>query len=156
MLYSFMQAILTILIFVALIWGGILLAHGGLFTGCMAVLLSASCLSSFFFEIPMKPMPITVDRALWVILLGQYLLYRRLGKADPKRMIAADWVLLGFVGWLVIGCITHSGEVSPLPRLFFSYLMPLGLYWVARQATITERTYKAILITFVVFGAISR
>jgi hypothetical protein len=79
-----MQAILTIAILAALIWGALLLLRGNLLAGCIAVLISASCLSSYFAEIPAKPMPITLDRILWVALLGQYILWRRFGKTAPK------------------------------------------------------------------------
>lgn len=148
-----MEAILTIAILVALIWGGILLARGGLLAGCVAVLITVSCLSSEFFQIRMKPMPLTLDRVLWVVLMIQYVLWRRFGKADPKRLTAVEWVLAAFFGWVLVGGVFNSGEVSPIPRLVFSYLMPLGLYWVARQANLTERAYKTVLIVFVVFGA---
>lgn len=147
-----MQILFFITIVAALIWGGILLMHGGLLAGCMAVLLAASCLGSDLFQIPMKPMPLTIDRAVWAILMVQYVLWRRFGKADPKKIVAVDWVLFVFLAWVALGCFTHSGEVSPLPRLFFYYVMPVGLYWVTRQAVVTERAYKISLVVFVVFG----
>ena len=121
--------------------------------GCVTVLITASCLGSYFFNIPVKPMPITIDRVLWAVLLAQYVLYRRFGKADPKQITAVEWLLFAFIGWIILGCVTNSCAISPLPRLFFSYLMPLGLYWVARQMTINYRAYRGVLIAFVIFGA---
>ena len=148
-----MEAILTISILAALIWGVLFLVRGGLIAGCLAVLIAGSCLSTSLFEIPVKPMPITLDRVLWAVLMAQYVLWRRFGKTNPKPFTIVDGLLAAMIVWLVVGCMTHSGEVSPLPRLFFSYLMPLGLYWVAKQADISRQTYKASLVVLVVFGA---
>ncbi len=51
--------------------------------------------------------------------------------------------------------MTHDWEVrgsQPVARLVFDYLMPCGLYWVARQSRITERGVLAVLALLAAMG----
>lgn len=148
-----MNIVLVIAAFAALVWGALFFTHAGLLGTAAAVLLTGSVLGYEFFHVSMSPMPVTLDRALFGVMLGQYVLWRRWGLADPKPMTRADWTLLVFIGWLFIRSFTHGGELPSIPRLVFSYVIPLGVYWVARQAKLTERADFGILATFAVFAA---
>jgi hypothetical protein len=139
----------------ALIWGAVLLTRGGLLGGCLAVLLAGTCFGYPLFHWTGGPLPITIDRVLWAIVIGQYLVWRRLGLAEPKPIGRAEIALLAFVAVLAASTLTHDWHVrnsQPLARLFFDYLMPLGMYWVARQSRITERGILATLAFLTVLG----
>jgi O-antigen ligase len=143
-----MEVIVLILGVASIIWGAVLITRGGLLAGCLAVLLAGTCFGHPFFHVSAGPLPITVDRVLWVILIGQYAVWRWLGLADPKPLGKAELVLLAFVAALGVSTLTHDWHArnsQPLARLIFDYLMPLGVYWVARQSQITER---GVLWTF--------
>jgi O-antigen ligase len=132
----------------ALVWGLVLLGRGGLVGGCLAVLLAGTCFGYPLIHWSIGPLPITIDRILWVVVIGQYVVWRWLGKADPKPAGRAEIALGAFVVVLAASTLTHDWQVrnsQPLARLVFDYLMPCGLYWVARQSRITERGILAVL-----------
>lgn len=147
-----MTAILVIAALAALVWGVLFFTHAGLLGSAVAVVLAGSVLGHEFFHIQMSPMPITLDRVLFAAMAGQYLVWRRWGLADPKPMTRTDWTLLAFIAWLFIRSFTHAGDLPAIPRLFFNYLMPLGVYWVVRQAKMTERVNFAVLASFAIFA----
>jgi O-antigen ligase len=123
--------------------------------GCLAVVLAGICFGHSLFNMPAGPIPLTTDRVLWLLLLVQYVIWRRLGRAEPKPLGKAEYVLLAFVGVLIVSTFTHdwqSDKALPASRLFFFYLMPLGLYWVARQSVISERAVLALFGCLTAFG----
>ncbi len=68
--------------------------RGGLLGGCLAVLLAGTCFSVPFFKIELGPLPLTADRVLLVLLVGQYVFWRRWGLADPKPLGKPEIILL--------------------------------------------------------------
>lgn len=150
-----MDAIILTVAPAALVWGAVLLARGGLLAGCLVVLLAATCFGHPFLHICLGPLPITLDRILWVLLIGQYAVWRWLGLADPKPLGKAEIVLLAFVAALGASTLTHDWQArngQPLARLILDYLMPLGVYWVARQSRITGRGVLWTLAFLTGFG----
>ncbi len=140
---------------IALSWGSLLLLRGGLVGGCLLVLLAGSCFGSPFFSLPSGPIPLTSDRLLWVLLLAQYFVWRKFGLADPKPLTKTDLLVAAFFGVLVFSTLTHDWHIHssmPLARFVFFYFMPLGMYWVARQMRITERSMNVVFIGFALFG----
>ncbi|MCR4414949.1 MAG: O-antigen ligase family protein, partial [Thermoguttaceae bacterium] len=136
-------------------WVGVLFVRGGLVAGCLAVLAGGICLGHPWFHLDLGPVPLTTDRVLWVALVVQYVAWRRLGRTDPKPWRVADVALLAFLGVLVASTFAHDWRargLQPVARLVFFYLMPLGLYWVARQAELTERSVRAVLAVLVALG----
>jgi O-antigen ligase len=126
-----------------------------LIAGCLLVLLSGSCFGSYFYNLPGGPMPLTSDRALWVVLLAQYFVWRKFGLADPKPLAKTDLLLAFFFGVLTLCTLTHDWHIRnsmPASRLVFYYLMPLGLYWVARQTRLTERSVVAVFLSLGLFS----
>ncbi|HEV3006495.1 MAG TPA: O-antigen ligase family protein [Pirellulales bacterium] len=138
-----------------LIWGGALLLRGGLLAGGLAVLLAGTCFGAPFFSLPAGPVPLTSDRLLWVVLLMQYVVWRRLGRAEPKPPGRAEVLLGALAAWLAVSTLSHDWHVrgsQPIAWLVFFYLMPLGLYWVARQSRVTEAALKTIFGCLAIFG----
>ena len=120
--------------------------------GVLTVILAGSCFGHPFFKVAAGPIPITSDRLLFAVVALQYLIYRRWGLAEPKPIVAADYILLAFVGFLGISTVLHDWTYHgslPMAQYLFLYLMPCGLYWIVRQSRLTER---AILGTFTVCG----
>ena len=66
-----------------------------------------------------------------------------------------DVVLLLFVAVLGISALTHdwsAHNARAVSRLTFDYLMPLGVYWVARQSRLSERGVLRVLACLAAFG----
>lgn len=134
------------------LWGSVYLARTGLLGCALLVLLAGCCFDSYFLEIPMRPMPLTLGRLLWGVMLIQYVVWRRLGLAEPKAISRTDWVLIAFLGWITVSALTHSGSVSPLPRLVLFYVLPAGMYWVARETALSRRAQEITWIALAAFG----
>jgi O-antigen ligase len=137
------------------IWGAVVFLRGGLLAGCLAVLLTATVFGYYFYNVPTGLMPLTLDRVLWAVLVVQYVVWRRLGKADPKPLGRDDWLLLAMLGLLTFSTLTHDWWAHanhPAARLILFYLMPAGLYWVARQSQVSPRGVRGVLIFLALLG----
>ena len=143
-----MNAILCVALLVGLVWSGVVFLRGGLLGGCLMVLLAGCCFGHAFYRLDLGPVPITLDRILWAALLVQYVVWRRQGLVGGKPLGVAEWVLLAFVAVLALSTFAHDWHVrdhQPLARLAFYYLMPVALYWVARQIPLDDRGARVVL-----------
>lgn len=150
-----MEFILLILGIVALVWGLALFLRGGLVVGGLIVLLAGFCFGQPFYTLHVGPVPLTADRVLWGGLLGFYLVWRWLRRADAKPLGSAEYVLLGFCAVLCLCTFLHDWQANkyqPVAQLIFYYLMPIGLYWVVRHSAITERDVKLVFGVLGAFG----
>jgi hypothetical protein len=132
-----MEFLAVILGIAGLVWGAVLLKRGGLLGGCLAVMLAGACFGVEFFKIPLGAVPLTADRLLLVILVGQYLVWRRFGWTDPKPLGKPEILLCLFTGMMIastfLGDFTAT-NYQPVSWLIIYYLMPFALYWIARQS----------------------
>ncbi len=141
-----MPVLATVVASVALVWGAVFALRGSLVAGCLAVIVTGACLGHDFLSFDVGPLPLTIDRAALLLLVGAYLVQSRLGRTDPKPWCRADWLLLGLVLLLTISTLATDstddqlGQGSPLWRLISGYAIPLVLYWIARQAPLDHRT----------------
>jgi O-antigen ligase len=148
-----MEAILAIAAVAALVWVAVVFFRGGLLGGCLAVVIAGGLFGHAFFHLETKPVPLTADRVLWVVLLAQYVIWRRMGLADSKPWGRAELALAIFLGVLLVSTFTHDWKAHsgrPVAWLLFFYVMPVGVYWVARQARLTER---GVFVAFAVLAA---
>lgn len=150
-----MTFLLLIAGLVAVIWGGLLFVRGGLVASGLAVLLAGSCFGYPFFHLAGGPLPITADRVLWAVLMGQLVLLWRWKRLEPLAIGKADVLLGAFLLVLSASTLTHDWRMDhaqPLSRLVFCYFLPAGMYVVGREATQNERTAKLLLVCLGVFG----
>jgi O-antigen ligase len=150
-----MEALAIIAGVVGLIWGGVLFLRGGLLGGCLAVLLAGTCFGVPFYKIQLGPVPLTADRVLLVLLVGQYVVWRRFGWADPKPLGKPEILLLAFLPVLIFGTFRADWEANnyqPVAWLIVYYLMPAVVYWIARQAKYSERAMLTIFGCLALFG----
>ncbi len=146
-----MIAIIAIIGIVGLVWAAVLFRHGDLIAGCLAVLLVGSVFGHAFFHVSV----ITADRLLLVGLVGSYFIYRCLGLADPKPLDKADLAVFFLMVVLTISTFSHHWRLhgaKPLATLIFFHGLPVVLYWIGRQAKLTERSLLTIFAFLAVFG----
>jgi O-antigen ligase len=140
----------------AIVWGAILLLRGGILAGCLAVLFTGCCLGYPLFRIPLDPIPLTLDRILWLVLLGQCVVWRKFGWAASKPFGTCDAVFALFLGVLALGALglgSEPGNTRAISKLVFFFIMPAGIYWAARQARLSPRAVVGLLASLTVFGA---
>jgi O-antigen ligase len=153
-----MSFLIFIAVVVGLVWGTIYTLRGSLVAGCLAVVLVTYCFGHFFVNFDLGPLPLTLDRLAVGGLLAAFFVKLRFGTADPKPMTAADWLLAAFLGVLVVSTFTHSwrlarpGMVSPLWLLVAAYLIPAAIYFVSRNARLTESNVKMVYASMALFG----
>lgn len=135
-----MTAIIAIVGLAVLVWTAALLARGGPIVGALAVLIVGTCFGYLFFYLPVRPIPITADRVLFVIVMAIAVAGRRFGWTAKTPWNKADVLLAALLVLLTasvaVGDWSYRGNL-PASRLLFYYLMPAGLYWITRQARLT-------------------
>lgn len=135
-----------------LLWLVLLIRQGGLLSGCGLVVLTGSCLGHPFLHLSVA----TLDRALWAVIAGLYWVYRQQGKTQPKPWSVPDLWFLSFLALLTLSTASHDWKfdgAQPASRLLFLYLMPAGLYWIARQTNVTPRAAQGLFVAMSLFGA---
>ena len=153
-----MQVILAIIALGVVVWGAIWAVRGSLIAGGLAVLVATCCLGPYFFSFDVAGVTLTIDRLLVAGLCMAWAAQWRMGKLKLNKLNLADWSLLTFVAWLTFSMLTHdwsgvSGAGTPVPQhLINGYLIPLALFWVARQSNLTERNVTWVLLGLAGFG----
>ncbi|MGW8256771.1 MAG: O-antigen ligase family protein [Thermoguttaceae bacterium] len=138
-----------------LIWGALLLRHGGLLAGCLAVMLAGACFSVPFFKTTVGPLPLTADRILFLVVVGQYLLWRRWDWADPKPWGKPEALLAIFAVIMIFS--TFSSDYTAenwqaVSWLIIYYLMPFGMYWIVRQTAFMRKSIWMFFGCLTAFG----
>jgi O-antigen ligase len=149
------QALALIAVLVALVWAAVVFVRGGLLGTCLLVLLAGTCFSFDFLRIPVGAVPLTVDRVLWVVLIGQCLIWHRMRWTAPQPIGKPEILLWVFVGLLVLRTFTADWRAEgcePVARLIIFYLMPLGIYWVVRQSGLSKTGVLTIFGCLAAFG----
>lgn len=150
--------LLAIAVVAAAVWGTLLVLRGSLIAGCLAFLFCVCCCGHDFVSFDIGPVPLTIDRVALLAVASAYMIQRRCGQADPKPIAPLDWLLGSFIAVLALSMLAHGwqaarpNEVSPLWRLVGGYLIPLVVYWIARQAPVTESQIRLLKKAFVAFG----
>ncbi|MCA9121035.1 MAG: O-antigen ligase family protein [Planctomycetaceae bacterium] len=146
-----MTPIIAIAGIAGIVWAVVLFRYGDLIAGCLAVLLVGSVFGHAFFHVAL----ITADRLLIGGLIAAYVIYRRLDLADPKPLEKSD--LAVFLLIVVLGASTMAGNwkldgAQPLATFLFFFCLPVILYWIGRQAKLTERSLLTIFGFLAVFA----
>ncbi|MGH7140414.1 MAG: O-antigen ligase family protein [Pirellulales bacterium] len=136
-----MTAILAVVALAVLVWTAALLARGGPLVGALAVLTVGTFFGYLFFYVPVRPIPITADRVLFIIVMAIGVAGRRFGWTVKTPWNKADVLLaallLVLTASVAAGDWTYRGNL-PASRLLFYYLMPAGMYWLTRQIALTD------------------
>lgn len=160
-----MNVILLSLAVAGAVWGAVLLLRGSLVAGCLAYFLLLTCFGRNFLQFDVGGITLSLDRLFLVFLVGSYAVQWRLGRIRYKPLEKLDWLVLGFVGLLtastavgkVFGAETPVDPANPdaasiVQHLINGYLIPLSLYWIARQSPLSERALAGVLGFLTVFG----
>jgi hypothetical protein len=154
-----MTPILMIVGLLAIVWASVLLFRGSTIYGCLFFMLACACLGRELFAVKVGGIDLALDRVLPPLLLAGYFVQRRLGLADPKPWTRVDTLLGVFTGLLVVSTLTHPwttvSEPSitpPLWRLTISYLLPLLVYWIARQSRLSATSMNVVYGSTILFG----
>jgi O-antigen ligase len=153
-----MTALIIIACLVVLVWGALLAIRGSLIAGCITYLVLVCCFGVPFYHVDLAGITLSIDRVFLVGLVGAFVVQWRLGRTQPKPVTRADWLLTALVGVLAASLLTHDWRTSTpnaipvMQHLINGYLIPLVLYWIARQATLDKRSMTMIIAALGCFG----
>ncbi len=150
-----MELLVAIAAVCALVWAGVILLRGGPLAGCLLFMAVATCFSADFLSFNAGAMRLTIDRLFWVGLMLLYLVWRQRGWSEPKPWHTADIFVLALVTYLAVRTALtdpHGTGLTPVVNLALWYVMPLGIYWIARQSRIDRPQSSVIFACLAVFG----
>lgn len=152
-----MHALAVIAAAVCVVWGSILALRGSLIAGALALVVAICCFGPNFFSFDLV-ITLSLDRLLLVALAAAWVVQWRTGRVPFKPLTAADGILLAFIALLGASMLLHDYKTagpdkSSIPQHYINgYLTPLVLYWIGRQANLSERTATGLLVALVGFG----
>ena len=152
-----MTAIIVIASVVGLVWGTVFLMRGSLLGGCVAFLVATSCFSGTFFSFDAAGLTWSLDRFFLVTLVIAYFVQRRLGRTEGKPLSKVEYLLGIYFVMLIASTFTHdwrtsAGELPVLMHLVNGYMIPLTIYWIARHASLNERSLRTVYVGLALFG----
>ena len=141
----------TIVMLAAAVWLLVVLRLGGAVAGCLLVIFSGSVLGYYFFHVSL----LTLDRLLWAVLCGVYVIQRLKGTVPSRPILGTDLIMLVFLALLGLSTLTSNWRVDdaqPMSRLLFLYVMPVGIFWITSQTKLSPATIRLVFASFAVFG----
>lgn len=121
--------------------------------GIIAVLLLGSVFGPDFINVKVGPIPITLDRIAWGGLILCFLIPYLGGRLPVIKTGWADLAFLGFLGYLAVNIATSDWKykgLQPVAQWLFFYIVPAGLYFIARY--LPDRESFAKIFTFAMIG----
>jgi O-antigen ligase len=142
-----------------LVWGAIYGRRGSLIVGCAALVIVGYSLGHTFWHAKFGPLTLTLDRMLLVAVFGTFLVQWRTNRLDTKPLCGCDWLLFALLGVLTASALLSGTPDVAAPdggtalwRLTMSFLVPAGLYWIARQAPLPQHEWKGWLVAMSLLG----
>lgn len=138
----------------AVVWG-ISLAHRvSLQLVALGVLILGTILGPYFFAVQ-GPILFSIDRILWFAMLALFGLRCLTDRTQPIRLNRMDWLIVLWVGWLLVSTILARSSTSgtePLARWIFYALWPLGMYIVTRFSRLSQSELNVVQTSMIGLG----
>jgi len=153
-----MLAITTIFALAGLVWGTILLLRGNLLWGCLGLLVVTSTFGVYFLQFDVGGVTLSFDRLAIVGLIGCFFVQWKLGKVEIRPWMTIDTIIVVFFGVLILNAFSHDwkttepGQVPIIQHLINGYLIPLTIYFVARNLPYQDADIDRLLLGLSLFG----
>ena len=118
-------------------------------------LLVGTVFGPSFFSLSAGPIPITFDRVLIGCMFALFAFRFLKGKENLQSVNGADIAILGLLAVLMISTFTHDWSYRdnlPLSRLLFFNILPIGMYFVAKNSNLSQMDLKFVLGGFALLG----
>lgn len=156
---SFLQtepvtALLLFFVPALLVWSFLLLRGQSLVTVAMAMLVSEVVFGPPFFTFP-GAHAVTINRLVWLLMLGLFALYWYSGLTDPKRPERSQLLLFLFCGYLLLTAILGGTAVegsNPLSTWLLLILVPLGVYAVGAHSRLSIADLQFLQYALIALG----
>ena len=153
-----MEFVLPIFAVAAVVWAFVYARNGSLLVGGTIFFAVGYVLNHNVWTLSLGPISLTLGRVVLasLVVLMAWRWYR--GEIKLRPLTGCDWLVALFTGYLTLRCFTTvepagiASSVSPTWRLIASFWMPAALFIIARNAELTERTWKAMLLGLTLLG----
>lgn len=132
-----------------------LLATSVLAWGLACAIILGSVFGYDFFNQKVAGIPLTSERFLVGLLVAAAVFWISQGRLTVPRLQPVDLFLLFFIGLIAFNLVTTDWRFrsnKPLAQFIFYYLMPLGLYGLARLVGHEKHTWTVLRWTMVTLG----
>lgn len=153
-----MTAIIIILALVGLVWGTIVATRGNLLLGCVGLLVVTSTFGVNFLQFDVGPVTLSLDRLAIVGLVAAFILQWKAGRVQIRPWMTLDTVMAVFFGVLILNTFAHDwrttepDQVPVVQHLIQGYLIPLTVYFIARNLKYGEKEIDWFLMAMTAFG----
>ena len=153
-----MTLISTLFAVAAVVWALVYARHGSLLIGGTLFIVVAYVLNQQFFSLGLGPVSLTLGRIMLVGLSALFAWRWWRGEVECRALTGCDWLVALFVGYLTARHVFTAepmgvaSSVPPTWRLIASFWMPAALYWIVRNAKLSERSWKTMLTCLVGLG----
>lgn len=135
------EFLLPLILLTAAIWGLFFARKLTPLVFGILVIIIGSIFGPEFYSVKAGPLPLTVDRALWGVLLGMVAIMILRRRDGLPAYSPVDFYLLAFL--LVVGFSTMTHDWSAdgnaaLARYLFFQAMPISFFWIGRHLKVTE------------------
>lgn len=136
------------------VWSLILLRHGSVYGVALLTMVCGIFAGPPFFSID-GPMQISVDRVMWCFAIGMFVVHWKLGRVELKKLTRGDWLVIGLCVITLLSSLRGGpGPVGEhkIARWLFYLAMPVGIYFITRNAKIQKRDLITLFYLFSVIG----
>ncbi|KAA1259292.1 O-Antigen ligase [Rubripirellula obstinata] len=131
-----MELLILLFVAAAAMWMIPVIHRGRVIPVTMMMLITGTVFGPFFFAID-GPIQFSLDRLLWLGIIGMVVVGWRLGNIKFPKPGRIDWLMAGLSAFLLFSALRGGDgpgviESSPTARWLFYIFMPLGTYAVAR------------------------
>lgn len=129
-------------------WGVIAASRVSIVTMAVLFILATSCLPAEFFAVHAGGLSWTIDRMVFVGLVGTAVIGIKQGKLSIRPLEAVDCLLLLFLIWLTARTLTvplgsvHKLQPHTLMHLINGYCVPAAIYFVIRSAKLELKSLR--------------
>ena len=121
----------------------------------LLVVLVGTTFGHEFFNLDFGPIPLTLDRVLWACLVLAMGVLWKTGRLEFQPLNLTDVAVLVLTGLLISSTLLHDWQYKdnlPMSRLLFFNLLPIGLYFIARQCPLRPSHLTAYFGVLAAFG----
>ena len=149
-----MEFLILLFAFAALVWMIPIIHSGRLIRIAMIVLLIGTALGPPFFNID-GVIQFSLDRILWFGMLGLAAVHWRMGNFKLPKLTRIDWLVIALVGYVFLSSLSAgSGPylIKAFSRWLFYFVMPAGIYFIARVADIRKIDFRWLSLTSILLS----
>jgi O-antigen ligase len=154
-----MELLLLLVVLSAIVWGAVFAQRASLWFAGAAFIAAGYVLGPPLFSVHAGPIPVTPDRILLVGLAAMFAWQWRQGRLQPGVMTGFDWLLIAALAYFTVRCALTAappeGEgstVKPWWKLIAAFWVPAAIYFTARVAPRSQRSWRAAMAMLAALG----